>query len=204
METKLNPILINRAVDLYANTPNIKHGEVAKKLGISDKTLLKLRKNADFWDKVYKAYLIEYESEMPDVLRALIRESKAGNVQAIRLVLEHTNRLQKHINIKISSPFEQWMAQSGNNQIEEAEIVVGESPPLPPRTANNTPKKVQNDFVKLDKELQKKQAWNERRRQLHKWNNRAKAVNIDPLPARRPTLGQRQEWEDSIVKAEGL
>ena len=141
---------------------------------------------------------------MPDVLRALIRESKAGNVQAIRLVLEHTNRLQKHINIKISSPFEQWMAQSGNNQIEEAEIVVGESPPLPPRTANNTPKKVQNDFVKLDKELQKKQAWNERRRQLHKWNNRAKAVNIDPLPARRPTPGQRQEWEDSIAKAEGL
>ena len=86
METKLNPILINRAVELYANTPNIKHGEVAEKLCISSKTLLKLRKNADFWDKVYKAYLIEYESEMPDVLRALIRESKAGNVQAIRLV----------------------------------------------------------------------------------------------------------------------
>ena len=204
METKLNPILINKAVDLYANTPNIKHGEVAEKLCISSKTLMKLRKNGDFWDKVYKAYLIEYESEMPDVLRALIRESKAGNVQAIRLVLEHTNRLQKHINIRISSPFEQWMAQSGNNQIEEAEIVVGELPPLPPRTADNTPKKVQNDFVKLDKELQKKQAWNERRRQLHKWNNRAKAVNIDPLPARRPTPGQRQEWEDSIVKAEGL
>ena len=201
---KLTPLLENRAIELYANTPNIKHGEVAEKLDISDKTLMKMRKNGDFWDKVYKAYLIEYESEMPDVLRALIRESKAGNVQAIRLVLEHTNRLQKHINIKISSPFEQWMAQSGNNQIEEAEIVVGESPPLPPRTANNTPKKVQNDFVKLDKELQKKQAWNERRRQLHKWNNRAKAVNIDPLPARRPTPGQRQEWEDSIVKAEGL
>ena len=198
---KLTPILENKAVDLYALTPNIKHFEVAEKLGISSKTLLKLRKNADFWDKVYKAYLIEYESEMPDVLRALIRESKAGNVQAIRLVLEHTNRLQKHINIKISSPFEQWMAKEGNNQIEEAEIVVGE---LPPRIADNTPKKVQNDFVKLDKELQKKQAWNERRRQLHKWNNRAKAVNIDPLPARRPTPGQRQEWEESIAKAEGL
>ena len=200
---KLTPILENRAVDIYAHSPNIKHGEVAEKLSISDKTLLKLRKNADFWDKVYKAYLIEYESEMPDVLRALIRESKAGNVQAIRLVLEHTNRLQKHINIKISSPFEQWMAQSGNNQIEEAEIVVGESPPLPPRTANNTPKKVQNDFVKLDKELQKKQSWNKRRRELHRWNQRAKACGIEPLPARRPTPGQRKEWEDSIVKAEG-
>ena len=198
---KLTPILENRAVDIYANTPNIKHGEVAEKLDISDKTLMKMRKNGDFWDKVYKAYLIEYESEMPDVLRALIRESKAGNVQAIRLVLEHTNRLQKHINIRISSPFEQWLAQSENNQIEEAEIVVGELPPLPPRTADNTPKKAHNDFIELG--LQKK-VWNKRRRELHRWNKRAKAVNIDPMPARRPTPGQREEWEDSIVKAEGL
>ena len=134
-------------------------------------------------------------------MRALIRESKAGNVQAIRLVLEHTNRLQKYINIRISSPFEQWLAQSDNKQIEEAEIVVGE---LPPRTVDNTPKKVQNDFVKLDKELQKKQSWNKRRRELHRWNQRAKACGIEPLPARRPTPGQRKEWEDSIVKAEGL
>ncbi len=75
---------------------------------------------------------------------------------------------------------------------------------LPPRTADNTPKKVQNDFVKLDKELQKKQSWNERRRELHRWNQRAKTCGIEPLPARRPTPGQRKEWEDSIVKAEGL
>ena len=148
METKLTPHLVNKAVDIYATTPNVQHKDVADELGISYKTLLKLRRNADFWDKVYKAYLIEYESEMPDVLRALIRESKAGNVQAIRLVLEHTNRLQKHINIRVSSPFEQWLASNDNNYLEEAEIVVGELPPLPPRTADNTPKKVQNDFVK--------------------------------------------------------
>ena len=93
------------------------------------------------------------------------------------------------------------MASSGNNHLEEAEIVVGE---LPPRIADNTPEKVQNDFVKLGKELQKKQAWNERRRELHRWKKRAEAVNIKSLPSRRPTPGQRKEWEESIVKAEGL
>ena len=201
---KLTPLLENRAIELYANTPNIKHGEVAVKLDISDKTLMKMRKNGDFWDKVYKAYLIEYESEMPDVLRALIRESKAGNVQAIRLVLEHTNRLQKHINIRVSSPFEQWLASNDNNQIEDAEIVLESMPPLPPRIADNTPKKSHNDFIRLDQELQKKQSWNERRKELHQWNKRAKACGIEPLPARRPTKGQRKEWEDSIVTAEGL
>ena len=201
---KLTPILENKAVDLYANTPNIKHCEVAEQLGITYKTLRRLRKNADFWDRVYKAYLIEYESEMPDVLRALIHESKAGNVQAIRLVLEHTNRLQKHINIRVSSPFEQWLASNDNNQIEDAEIVLESMPPLPPRIADNTPKKPHNDFIRLDQELQKKQAWNERRRELHKWNKRAKVCGIAPLPAKRPTKGQRLAWEDSIVTAEGL
>ena len=43
METKLNPILINRAVDIYATTPNVQHKDVADELGINPKTLKKLR-----------------------------------------------------------------------------------------------------------------------------------------------------------------
>ncbi len=53
METKLNPILINKAVDIYATTPNVQHKDVADELGINYKTLLKLRKDADFWKKVW-------------------------------------------------------------------------------------------------------------------------------------------------------
>ena len=94
--------------------------------------------------------------------------------------------------------FEQWLAKSENNQIEEAEIVLDK---LPPRTTDNTPKKARNDLIELG--LQKK-VWNKRRRELHLWNKRAKTVGIPPLPSRRPTKGQRTEWEDSIVKAEGL
>tara|TARA_Y100000310_G_C20527744_1_gene736916 strand:- start:349 stop:1029 length:681 start_codon:yes stop_codon:yes gene_type:complete len=54
------------------------------------------------------------------------------------------------------------------------------------------------------KGIQKKQSWNERRKELHSWLKRAKAVNIDPLPSSRPFLGQRKEWEESIVRAEKL
>ena len=201
---KLNPILEKRAVDLYAHTPNIKHSEVAKQLEISDKTLLKLRKNGNIWDKVYSTFMQSFEGELPDILRVMCREAKAGNQMAARLVLEHSGKLQKNIHVTIASPFEQWLARSENNQIEDVEIVVGELPPLPPRIAENTSKKPYNDFIKLDKELQKKQSWNGRRRELHRWNQRAKACGIEPLPARRPTPGQRKEWEDSIVKAEGL
>ena len=144
---KLNPILEKRAVDLYAHTPNIKHSEVAKQLEISDKTLLKLRKNGNFWDKVYSTFMQSFEGELPDILRAMCREAKAGNQMAARLVLEHSGKLQKNIHVTIASPFEQWLAQSGNNQIEEAEIVLDK---LPPRTADNTPEKTHNDFVELE------------------------------------------------------
>ena len=41
---KLTPILINKAIDLYANEPNITHSAVAERLGITNKTLMKLRK----------------------------------------------------------------------------------------------------------------------------------------------------------------
>ena len=63
-------------------------------------------------------------------------------------------------------------------------------------------KTTQNELVKQDKAIQKKQAWNARRRELHKWVKRADAVGIKPLPSRRPTKGQRKAWEESIVRAE--
>ena len=195
METKLNPLLINRAVDIYAITPNVHHKGFAKELKINDKTLLKLRKDSNFCDSVYKRYLLEYESEIPDVLRALIREAKAGSVMTCRLILEHGNKLQKNINI--TSPFKKWLAMNDGKHIEEAEVVLDQ---LPPRTADNTPKKAQNELVKLDRVIQKKQAWNERRRELHKWVKRADAVGIKPLPSRRPTKGRELNGRKVLLK----
>ena len=49
MKTVLNPHLVNKAVDIYATTPNVQHNFVADELGISYKTLLKLRKDADHY-----------------------------------------------------------------------------------------------------------------------------------------------------------
>ena len=48
----------------------------------------------------------------------------------------------------------------------------------------------------------KKQVTPERRKELHEWKKRAKAVGIDLLQSRRPFLRERKEWEDSVVKAE--
>ena len=195
METKLNPILINRAVDIYATTPNVQHKDVADELGINYKTLLKLRKDADFWKKVWDTYLVTYEADVLDVCRSMVREALAGNTSAGRLVLEHSGKLQKNINITISSPFERWLANEDRKQLEpskeinciDAEIV---------------PEAIKQEFNHIDKQLIKKKKWLERRRELHSWYKRAEAVGIAPLPAKRPTKGQRMDWEMSIIRAE--
>ena len=112
---KLTPILINKAIDLYANEPNITHSAVADRLGITNKTLMKLRKKPDFWNSVYAEFCIHMEGELPDIVRALLRECKAGSVQAIRLLLEWAGKLNKTLDINISSPFEKWLKKVFNS-----------------------------------------------------------------------------------------
>ena len=72
------------------------------------------------------------------------------------------------------------------------------------KTMDNAPKKEQNNIVKRSYVPKKIQLSNKRKRELHSWLKRAKAVNIDPLPSNRPYGGQRKEWEESIVKAESI
>ena len=198
MKTKLTPILENKAVELYAHNPNIKHSEVAEQLDINPKTLFKLRKQPQFWEKVYGEFMIHFEAEIPDVIRAMIREAKHGNVQAGRLMLEFGNKLSQRLEVNVVSPFEKWLIQDAR-EIPNAEIVMDV---LPDRDADNSHEAVEEEFAQLDKELIKKKVSMKRRRELYSWSKRAELCGIAPLPPRRPTKGQRIEWEMSIIRAE--
>lgn len=193
MKTVLNPHLVNKAVDIYATTPNVQHNFVADELGISYKTLLKLRKDADFWKKVWDTYLVTYEADVLDVCRAMVREALAGNTSAGRLVLEHSGKLHKNIHITISSPFEQYLESQQGKQLEPSKEII---------EAEVVPVEIQQEFNHIDSELLKKKAVLEKRRELYSWSRRAEAVGIAPMPPRRPTKGQRLDWEMSIIRAE--
>ena len=193
MKTVLNPHLVNKAVDIYATTPNVQHNFVADELGISYKTLLKLRKDADFWKKVWDTYLVTYEADVLDVCRAMVREALAGNTSAGRLVLEHSGKLQKNINITISSPFEKYLESQERKQLEPSKEII---------EAEVVPMEIQQEFQHIDRELEKKKSVLEKRRELYSWSRRASAVGIAPMPPKRPTKGQRLDWEMSIIRAE--
>ena len=202
MKTVLNPHLVNKAVDIYATIPNVQHKDVADELGISYKTLLKLRKDADFWKKVWDTYLVTYEADVLDVCRSMVREALAGNTSAGRLVLEHSGKLQKNIHITISSPFEQYLESQERKQLEPSKEVSSCHNGSLIQNAELVPEEIKRECQQIDRELVKQKAVLDRRRELYGWSRRAEAVGIAPMPPKRPTKGQRLDWEMSIIRAE--
>ena len=197
----------DKAIELYANQPEITHIEVADKVGIHVNTLRKLRRSPDFWQKYYNYYMVTFEGDVVDCLKAAVREGKAGNVNAIKLVLEHSGKLVSGGNPTLS-PFEQWFMSKvegiKNEEVEEAEIV-DEFAGLPPRTADNSPKKAKQELNELHSAMNKaktKKKRNQLRREQYKWHKRAEEVGVKKLSARRPTPGQKKKWQNKVIAAE--
>ena len=192
------------AIECFALNPDITTKEVAAQVGVSPRTISYWREDPMFIDKIYERYMTEFGSQLPAVISSMVREAKHGNVQAARLVLEHSGKLVKNVNITVDSPFEKFLK---TEDVEEADfvevlddVVIPED--LPPR---EKPMSIKQERVVLkrviDKELNKKNR-NEKRKEWYAWKKRAKAVGIEPLKAKRPTKGQRKEWELSIIAAE--
>ena len=201
-----------KAVELYALQPDITAAEVAKELSVSAALIYVWRKNPNFVDAIYNRYMIEFGGELPAVLQAMVREAKAGNVQAGRLVLEHSGKLVKNVNITIDSPFEKFLkAEKAEIDYEDAEIeeIVDSIPDidgeLPKRNTEDQRQRVRKEKKKIKKAIKtekQKQAYNKKRREWNEWLSRAKKVGVDPLPARRPTPAQKKTWREEIIRRE--
>ena len=164
---------------------------------------MKLRKDADFWKKVWDTYLVTYEADVLDVCRSMVREALAGNTSAGRLVLEHSGKLQKNINITISSPFEKYLESQERKQLEPSKEVSSSNGSRLIQDAELVPVEIKQEFNHINSELVKRKVYLEKRKQLYGWSRRAEAVGIAALPPKRPTKGQRLDWEMSIIRAEG-
>ena len=194
------------AIECFALNPTITAKEVAAQVGVSARTIASWKEDPMFVDKVYERYMTEFGSQLPAVINSMVREAKHGNVQAARLVLEHSGRLVKNVNITIDSPFEKFLKKES---IDDAEVIeVFEDVEMPQNLPERVKPKTQvEEKIKIktimDRE-KKKLTYNDKRKLWYNWKKRAKAVGIDPLPAKKPTKGQRMEWEQSIVEAEEL
>ena len=84
-----------RAVELLVSQPSARIKDVADESGVSSVTIHKWLKDPEFVEVFYQRYMISFGSKLPAVLSSMIKEAEAGNVQAGRLVLEHSGKLIK-------------------------------------------------------------------------------------------------------------
>ena len=211
------------AIEMFATQPSMNVEEVALKCNVPKETLYEWRRSDNFMEAIYNRYMIKFGGEIPLVLDAALREAKAGNVQAMRLILEHSGKLVKNINVTIDSPFEKFLKKIDG--IQDAEIVEDEEvleiiqnipnqEELPPRNEDSQRKRVFDEKKSFEtsiredqkrvREDQKRVDYNKQQKEWYGWKKRAKAVGVEPLKAKRPTKGQRIGWEKLIIEAEEL
>ena len=199
------------AAELLALNPHLTIEKVASKVGVTERTVHLWKQDPNFVEAIYDRYMLEFGIEIPAVLNAMVREAKEGNVQAGRLVLEHSGKLVKNINVTIDSPFEKFLkgAQVAEVVSDEdiidvaAETVNDDS--LPKRNTEDQGKRAVREKKITIKEIKKEETrtkYNAKQKEWYKWRKRAKAVDIAPLKGRRPTPGQRKEWQKRIILAE--
>jgi hypothetical protein len=198
-----------KAVEIYATTPNITIEEVANTLNVHRQTVMAWRRDPNFIDAIYNRYMVEFGGELPAVLTAMIREAKAGNVQAGRLVLEHSGKLVKNINITIDSPFEKFLkADKTEVEYEDGEIqdiVDGIPEPqhivLPERNKESEKVRTENEFKGIKAAI-KNDKRKHTRNQMTDWKRRARDVGVEYLPDGRPSKGAKEDWINKIKEKE--
>ena len=165
-------------------------------------------KDPIFVEAFYDRYMIVFGSKLPSVLNAMLREAQEGNVQAGRLVLEHSGKLDKNVHIKHESPFEKFIAAEKGFVTVDAEfdedILVELAEELPERIEENDhptvrSKKEKKRIVGKQKKIEQEK---KRQRDAYKLRKRAEKVGLKPLKGGRPTGYDRKRWLKELEKRE--
>ena len=200
------------AIDLMIHNPDLNKKQIAEQINVSHRTIQAWFADDRFVDMYYKKYMVSFNAKLPMVLNSMIREAVEGNVQAGRLVLEHSGKLVKNINVTVDSPFEKFLKAE---QIDAEDILDAESEEvaeiietLPERNPeNDKPKKRQMKEKKAVERIKEgkppsRQKTREDRASRYALLQRAKKVGLDPLPSRRPTNNERRKWLEKLSELE--
>ena len=197
-----------QAIELIALNPGITNKEICERLQLNKNTVSTWRRNSKFNELVYDRFMDMASGDIPEVILATLAEAKSGNIRAAELVLKHFGKLQDTLTIKLESPFMQHM-KAKEIEFEDAELTeidageVGSVPdiPIPPPNPDaNKRGQIAKEKKKLYKQV-KKQKNNKDQMSRYMLRKRAKAVGLDPLPAKKPTKTQSADW---LAKLEEL
>ena len=186
-----------RALEFMTAYPSAKMEEVAEEAGVSKATVYLWMRDPEFVEVFYQKYMVSFGSKLPSILNAMIIEAEAGNVQAGRLILEHSGKLIKRVEVNNTrSPFEKFMEKDVYPEAEDAEFtVLPEKPIYEKKRKPKTKAQERAEMVKIEKGIEK-------RREAAKWRTRANNAGIEVLSQGRKTPNQVKEWREKVVKSE--
>tara|TARA_R110000744_G_C19327018_1_gene558160 strand:- start:878 stop:1483 length:606 start_codon:yes stop_codon:yes gene_type:complete len=183
-----------RAVELLVSQPSARIKDVADESGVSSVTIHKWLKDPEFVEVFYQRYMISFGSKLPAVLSSMIREAEAGNVQAGRLVLEHSGKLIKRVEVaNHQSPFEKFL----NAEISEATVI--EELEITEPVTNKPPSAVETVKIKT---FNAKDVKIKKRKTAKQWRDRARVVSVALLPKGRKTPAQKEAWQNLVKEKE--
>ena len=181
------------AIDMLVNDPETKMKDVAEESGVAVSTLRRWLKDPEFVEVFYQKYMVTFGAKLPNILNSMIREAEAGNVQAGRLVLEHSGKLIKRVEVaNHKSPFEKFLttqdAEVMDVDYEDVEV-------LPQRPVLPDKPKTKREITQEQRTLDKK---NKKRRDARDWRKRAEKVGIEKPKQGRQTPAQRKAWQEKV------
>ena len=182
------------AIDMLVNDPETKMKDVAEESGVAVSTLRRWLKDPEFVEVFYQKYMVTFGAKLPNILNSMIREAEAGNVQAGRLVLEHSGKLIKRVEVaNHKSPFEKFLTT------QDAEIMDVDYEVMPQRPIVPDKPITKKESAQKQKRLDRK---NEKRREARNWRKRAERIGIEKPDKGRQTPAQRKAWQEQIIKRE--
>ena len=183
-----------RAVELLVSQPSARIKDVADESGVSSVTIRKWLKDPEFVEVFYQRYMISFGSKLQAVLSSMIREAEPGNVQAGRLVLEHSGKLIKRVEVaNHQSPFEKFL----NAEISEATVI--EELEITEPITNKPPSAVETVKIKT---FNAKDVKIKKRKTAKQWRDRARVVSVALLPKGRKTPAQKEAWQNLVKEKE--
>ncbi len=195
---KLKPAM-GVAIDMLVTDPEAKIKDVAEESGVAVSTLQRWMKDPEFVEVFYQKYMVTFGSKLPKILNSMIREAEAGNVQAGRLVLEHSGKLIKRVEVaNHKSPFEKFLS-SDSSDMKEVEVVDADYEVFPQRPEVPEKPVTKTELTQKQRALNKK---NKKRREARRWRERAEKVGVLPPKKGRQTPAQRKAWQEKITKRE--
>ena len=190
---KLKPAM-GVAIDMLVTDPEAKMKDVAEESGVAVSTLQRWMKDPEFVEVFYQKYMVTFGSKLPKILNSMIREAEAGNVQAGRLVLEHSGKLIKRVEVaNHKSPFEKFLTT------QDAEIMDVDYEVMPQRPIVPDKPITKKESAQKQKRLDRK---NEKRIEARNWRKRAERVGVEKPDKGRQTPAQRKAWQEKIESRE--